>query len=506
MKTIGIDRALADPKLLGAAFGPMETWSTWRAVLKAAWGHSLATTEAHSFDQVSGHRAPPKSPVRELVAIAGRRSGKSRIAAAIATYLATCIDHSDRLSPAEIGMVLVLAASRSQARVVFEYIAALLDKSPILRKQVLSVGAEEIRLKGNVTVAVHANSFRTVRGRTLLACVFDEAAFWRDESSATPDVEVYRAVLPSLATTGGMLVCMSSPYRRTGLIASKHREAFGQDNHEVLVVQGGTPQFNPTIDANIIERARESDPIAAASEWDAQFRVDLQSFLGDDVIDAAVDYGRPLELPPRQDVKYHAFVDASAGRHDAFTMCIAHREGERVIADVIRGRKPPFDPAAVAREYAALIRDYHAGGVMGDAYAGNWVSAAFRDARVEYTTSPRNRSELYLESLPLWTRGLVSIPNIPQLLRELRLLERRTARSGRDSVDHGVGGSDDYANALCGAMWRASRRPDTDEWKGVGPIVVSSPRNYVGDAHAPHLAHGSEYTGGALFGLFTARR
>src|SRR5262249_20278655 len=150
-----------------------------------------------------------------------------------------------------------------QAGVVFGYITALIEASPILRKQIVSVGADEIKLKGNIVIAVHANSFRTVRGRTLLAAIFDECAFWRDESSANPDLEVYRAVLPSLATTGGMLVCISSPYRRTGLIAAKHRDAFGHDDGEVLVVQGGTMLFNPLIDATVIERARASDPVAA---------------------------------------------------------------------------------------------------------------------------------------------------------------------------------------------------------------------------------------------------
>jgi hypothetical protein len=33
------------------------------------------------------------------------------------------------------------------------------------------------------------------------------------------------------------------------------------------------------------------------------------------------------------------------------------------------------------------------------------------------------------------------------LVRELRLLERHTHRSGRDTVDHGRNGSDDFANS-----------------------------------------------------------
>jgi len=39
------------------------------------------------------------------------------------------------------------------------------------------------------------------------------------------------------------------------------------------------------------------------------------------------------------------------------------------------------------------------------------------------------------------------------------LLERRTARSGKDTVDHGVGGSDDFANSLFGALHLAASVP-----------------------------------------------
>jgi hypothetical protein len=50
-------------------------------------------------------------------------------------------------------------------------------------------------------------------------------------------------------------------------------------------------------------------------------------------------------------------------------------------------------------------------------------------------------------------RGAVFMPNIPILIRELRLLERRVGRSGKDSVDHGASGSDDHANVLAGLIW-----------------------------------------------------
>jgi phage terminase large subunit-like protein len=190
-----IDEALVDRALLGAALGPIQSWTTWRVVLSAAFGIELNREEARAFASVAGSRAPPTLRVRELWAIIGRRGDKSRIAAALAVYLGCFTKH--RLSPGEIGMVLCLAASQAQAAVVFSYVLAFLQTSPVLKQEIANVTRTEITLRNNVVIAVHANSFRTIRGRTLIGCIFDEVAFWRDEASATPDVEVYRAVLPA---------------------------------------------------------------------------------------------------------------------------------------------------------------------------------------------------------------------------------------------------------------------------------------------------------------------
>jgi hypothetical protein len=69
--------------------------------------------------------------------------------------------------------------------------------SLVLKKEIASFTKEEIVLKNGIIIAIHSNSFRTVRERTLCACIFDEIAFWRDDMSATPDAETYSAVLPA---------------------------------------------------------------------------------------------------------------------------------------------------------------------------------------------------------------------------------------------------------------------------------------------------------------------
>jgi hypothetical protein len=355
---VDIASALTDANLLGGSFPRIETWATWLAVLKAAFGRPLSKEESRLFAAVSGDREPPKQRVRELWCLIGRRGGKSRIAAALAVHAATLVDHSAKLAHGEVGTALVLAASKSQARSVYQYARGALEASPLLADQIESAGQDEVELKNGNVIGAHPNSFRTVRGRSLIACIFDEIAFWRDETSANPDLETYRAVLPALSTTGGMLVGISSPYRRRGILHDRHRDFFGKDDPDVLVVQGPTALFNPTIDDRIIANAMDSDAEAARSEWGAEFRSDLTALLDDDLIEAAIERGRPLELPPRLEHSYSAFVDASAGRHDAFCIGIGHKEGESIVADVIRGRRPPFDPASVAAEFAELAKSY----------------------------------------------------------------------------------------------------------------------------------------------------
>jgi hypothetical protein len=404
---IDIARAFDDRNLLGAALEDPTTWATWRVILKAAHGLPLDDDEAATFSNLAGGRTAPTQRVSELWCVAGRRSGKSRMAACVAAYTAAFSQH--RLAPGEVGHVLVLAPSRDQAKETHGYVAGFLSSSPILRQQVESIGAEEIRLRGRISIGTHAASFRTVRGRTLLAAIFDESAFWRDETSALPDIETYRAVLPALASTNGLLVGISSPYRRIGLLHQKHRDHYGKEG-DVLVIQAPTTAFNPTIDPAVIDRARANDPEAAMAEWDAQFRSDIAALLDDATIDAAIDYGRPLELPRRLGVSYVCFVDASAGRHDAFTMCVGHNEGGCFVADVIRGRRPPFDPASVAEEFAALAKDYGCPQVVGDNFSGDWVVNAFRAAGVAYDRPTSRRARFIWRPPRRSTRARLPFP------------------------------------------------------------------------------------------------
>jgi hypothetical protein len=468
--SITIDQALADTNLLGAGLGDATTWGNWRTLLKAAFALPLSPAETKFFHQVAGDRRLPTRRVSQAWFILGRRSGKSRVAAAIAVFLACFRRH--KLSPGETGFVLVLAASRSQARQVFEYAKGFLQASPILRSQIIDSTADEIRLRGNVIISVLPNNYRTVRGRTLIGCVFDEAAFWRSDDSALPDVETYRAVLPALATTKGMLVGISSPYAQHGLIYSRYRDHYGRDG-DVLVVRAGSLLLNPTLDRSLIDAAKVSDPEAAAAEWDAEWRGDLAMFVSRETVERCVEHSIAVR-EPEQRWKYSAFVDPSGGVSDSMTLAIAHRDHDRVVLDALREVRAPFEPDVVVADFARLLKTYRVTTVKGDRYSGEWVPAAFRAQGIAYQASERSKSEIYLDSLPLFTNGTALLLDDMRLVSQLSQLERRASRMGRDTVDHRPGAHDDLANAACGALVHAAVAAPIDIGKLPSKAITSA--------------------------------
>src|SRR6516165_10171180 len=129
----------------------------------------------------------------------------------------------------------------------------------------------------------------------------------------------------------------------------------------------------------------------------------------------------------------------------------AHREGDKVVVDAIRERKPPFSPDDVVVEFAATLKSYGIGTVQSDKYAGAWPVEAFARHGVRVEQAAKPKSDLYVDLLPLLNSRRIELLDHQRLVTQLCGLERRTARSGRDSIDHGPGGHDDLANAVAGA-------------------------------------------------------
>src|SRR5262245_28701468 len=447
--TISLRKALADKQLLGKVLSG-DTWLPWRVLLIAAMGEALRNDERALFTTLTGRQHEPGQRVEELAAIVGRRGGKSRSLSTLAAYIAGLCKHD--LAPGETGVLLLIAPDQKQAAISLEYCTAAFEQSPILKQLIANRTADALELTNGISIEVRAASFRRLRGPTFVAVIADEAAFFMsDEYSTNADTEIINAVRPGLATTSGPLIIASSPYAKRGVLWETHRRHYGPGGDPlILVAQGATRDFNPSLNQSIIDRALQRDHAAASAEYLAQFRNDLETFVPYEVVAACVgDHTEQAPLTEHQ--PYYAFCDPSGGSSDAFTLSIAHREGERTIVDAIRETHPPFSPEAVVDDYATLCRSYGIGRITGDRYAGEWPREQFRKRSIHYAVADKPKSDLYRDLLPLLNSGRIVLPKSDRLVNQLTGLERRASRAGRDSIDHGPGLHDDLANAVAGA-------------------------------------------------------
>jgi hypothetical protein len=449
--TISVANALQDSRLFGPFFVG-ESWDVWRSVLKAAFAEKLSPTEIQTFRSVAG-RDPPKHRVKELACAVGRGGGKDSTASFIAAYIAMSFDaKAAKLRPGEKAHVLCLAVDREQAAIQFNYICAYFSEVPVLKALVKTIGTDSIELRNRVVIQVTTNSFRSVRGRSILCTIFDEVAFWRDEKSANPDVELHAAITPGLARVrNSMLILISSVHRRNGLLFDRWKSFYGKDDDDVLVVLGSTTQFNPTFDRKVIDKALALDPQRYGAEYESRWRDDLAQFVSRELVDALIVPGRTV-LPRTDGVGYVAFCDPSGGSSDSMTLAISHMEGDRAILDLVVERRPPFSPDDVTKEFAATIRSYGIATVRGDRYGGLWPRERFAVHGIDYQTAPQAKSDIYLTLLPLLNSARVELLDNTRLTSQLCSLERRSVRGGRDTVDHPPQSHDDIANAAAGAI------------------------------------------------------
>lgn len=452
--------ACRDPNLFGPWLAA-DTFAAWHVVHKALFGEAMDAAELATFTEITGRTEAPTTPAAEAYIVVGRRGGKDVNAAALVAYLATIgadqLGFLDRLVKGESGVVQLIAVDRRQAKVCLGYLRAYFDQ-PLLAQMVAKSTAEGLELTNGLAIEITTNDARTSRGRTVVAAVFDELAHWSAENSANPDQDVYNAVKPAMATIpGAMLIGISSPYARRGLLWKKHKRHFGKPGN-VLIVQAPTWRMNPTIkrDGEFLTEAFADDPASAAAEYGAQFRSDIEAFVSLEVVEACVERG-VFERPPVAGVTYSAFVDAAGGSGgDSMTLAISHREGDSdddlIVIDAVRERTSPFSPEAVVDEFCALLKAYGIHSVTGDRWGSEFVREQFRKRGVAYDIAEKVKSDLYLNALPVLNSGRVVLLDDDKTIAQLVALERRTARGGRESIDHPPSGKDDRVNAVAGAM------------------------------------------------------
>lgn len=478
---MNIIECLEDPNVFGGlpCFKDLSTWSAWVVFLKATYGLPLDAIELATFRKHTGRTvyAPPKGGWAEVVCIVGRQSGKSRIAATIAAYEA--IRTQAEQDKTLLYALLIAQDIRGAQRTLFDYVKGSMKSSEMLRSEVRDELRESMTLQNGVVLACYPCSPAAVRGIRARVAITDELAFFRSSEMMAVDTEMVRALRPCLASTGGKLVMISSPYGQFGALWNLHRRHFGKVDSPVLVWKGTAPEMNPSLSADYLQRMEEEDPEAYRSEVLGEFRAGLSTLLDPDVVEEAIVTGR-IEAPPCDAFRYQAFADPSGGRGDAFTLAIGHRQDDIASIDCLREWQPPFNPSGVVAEIQDLLSAYRVSRITSDRYGAAWVTEAFAARGIRHSPSDLVKSDLYLSLVGFLNSRRIELPANARMVRELRSLERRRGPSGKDRVDHPPGGHDDLANAVAGLAYLLLRKRKGVTWSDLyggarGPQINGHP-------------------------------
>jgi hypothetical protein len=480
-------------------FREAANWKPWRAFLAAAYGLPMDEEELSIYRRCTGRWRAPEAKFSEVWMAVGRRGRKSAIAALMGVYEGCYYDRRPRseggdgsLAPGERGVIPIVAKDKQDALTIKNFVANGILGSDGMAHLLDGQLGERVRLATGIDIVIRAFGPTAGRSKGVVASLNDEIAFWPTDQASITDEEVLRGIRPGMANVpGAILVGLSSPYAKRGVLYEKYEAYYGQEHDRALFWMAPTLRMHVTDAVRLtVTNEWSDDPVSATAEYgweeDVQgeapdgakagihFREDVEIFIDPIVLKALVVTGRrvlapcsgapvpplrPGDQPDPNDQRYvyFAFFDASGGSSDSAALSIAHydHQSKKAVQDFVREWTAPFKPSQVVKEASEELRRYRLKTVMGDRYAGQWVPDRFADVGIGYVQHSLTKRELYGGLLPNLNNGEVELLDQPRVYHQLKALERRKTHTGIEIIDHPPGGRDDVANATAGALYDA---------------------------------------------------
>ncbi|MGD0123477.1 MAG: hypothetical protein ABSC46_13065 [Candidatus Limnocylindrales bacterium] len=409
--------------------------------------------------------------IRTAVLRLGRRSGKGRIAATVATFEATvnAAAHLAAVPVDEQVAIVVVATSQKQARIVHRFVRAFLRR-PELASLVVRDTDDEIELTNGiviVTVPCHAAS---ARGLAIAVAIFEEAAWFagRDGSPLDPK-EIWDALVPGTAQfPERRVIVMSTPRWSVGWFATICEQAGSGRWPDMRHWHGTTAEMNPSIPASFLEQEQAKDPAAFRREYEAEFDAAIAAVFDDALVRAAIADRADLPALPGQ--AYVASIDA-AFTGDTFALVLGHvGEQARILVDRVRGwtgsRANPVRIDETLDEIALICRAYNGAPVLIDQFAAEPIRQGLAKRGLQVYPRPWTQ-ESKVDAVAAMRRALyggrLEIPRHRELIAELVSLEQRPSPSGRPRIAAPGSGHDDYASALMALVAELEAPPAEDK-------------------------------------------
>lgn len=427
---------------------------------------TLTPDECDAYVEMTGLRPwKPGGRVPPFIQLVLTRGGaKSLLLATIGVY--ESITNPYQAAPGETVAIVGLGPRKKQAKDMFRYAAAHLDRpglKPFLLKE---PQAEEICFINGRFMRVQAvdKAGGAARGPTYICALFDESAFLAYEGVVI-DKEQWQAILAGARGVKSFHGVMSStPNGKSGFFWETYNDFHGKENESWQSFYGTQPVVRPDMDPGVLEEFKRTDEEAFKREFLCSFdAAGVELFFNHEHVKACVHTGITYVPPRGPNVQYVAAVDPTGGSHDWMTLNVVERLEDGSVRQCLAKGWDPGIPGAktvheIAREIVSLIAPYGISTVYGDVFGGAWVVEAFAAVGIEYETRGYNgpqkvqRASLLRE---LFQSGRIALLDEPTQTKELLEYEKKTLKSGKVSVNKPMtkDGSDDYLDSLALATW-----------------------------------------------------
>jgi hypothetical protein len=442
----------------------------WDVAYRAFDGKPLKADEIETWRALTGRDEYPRVQSLEMTAVKGRRAQGTKTACKYLVYKVHTGDFRRYAAANDRLHVPVIAQTRETAREIMSYLHGFYENSDILRNEVAATFKQSLELTNGFVLSVQTCSYRAPRGITAPLALLDEVGVWRVEG-ADVDHEVVRSLTPAMVQfPNRKLILLGSPWTKSGVLFERYERRF--ESPDRLVLHCPTPLMNPLIPAEELAREQAADPQNYRREFLAEWLDDVDQFLPDSDIAAAICNG-VRELAPAEILKgsYRAALDASGltGK-DKFTLAIGHRSvkgvsGVGMAFDALRGwSRAPV--SVVCDEIASLLKSFGLRSVVADQFGFSFLRELLSQRGIEVRQlafTARSKPEVMLDLKSGLAQGRIQLLDHPESLRELRMLESRRTSGGNYSISAPRGAHDDFACVIALLNHEMKKEPRTVE-------------------------------------------
>ena len=418
----------------------------------------------------------PEEARTVIVAVCGRRGGKTYILIALRLLWGMLTRDLESLAPGQVAFAMVVAQNPELRQETLSYAIGACAAKPELREMLVlprGVSPEDRpssfqlrRPDGRIVEmcgAVATAGGYGVRGRALTDLALDEVAFFQDNTNKVNDEDIFQAGIKGVLP-GGQTVLASSPWTQRGLLYTLHTANFKRPK-TALSVHAPTSLLNPLpwILAKIaIERAR--DPETALREYDAEFSsLNSVVMFPPDLIAQCVDESLDAGRTPEPGDIARAGADFAFQR-DSSALCVIHAPANdnaatsmiRVALILERIPEPgrPLVPSETIAAFKEAMSRHNVSQVTADNHYRQSVVEHLGDIGLRDVANA-DKHKLYVRLRTLMREGRIRIPRHERLIRQLQEVEAIPTPGGHVRIVHkrwSAGGHGDLAEAFCFAV------------------------------------------------------